>query len=1421
MCALFLQPEHGGDLLDDCCCAEMRCCTPEIVTATVSGFSGNLIPKYCVLISGGRRGLPPDPNDDCGDTHCPIPAYTNPGTFTGVYSRILDSSATQPNGDCCGVSCSDPHDAYHWECPLCGMPTDPCEAPNICTSDVLWSLSAFPPKTPVGSPHGTLCFEGYNLYDAAYNTDITWVTDTSIDCAAAPLLCEMPPAGGHYGASPRGSVCREEDLNGSLVLRRNAYGLRPELYAKVNRSKAAPTGAIDAVLRFDVFCRRYWLLTQDCPSEFIFALDCTTQQREYATVESPPGTWFCVDYFCGPRLPDEDHGGGYCDRYQCTAPYGYVWPHLLATSDSGNNSANIIPELSPASYDEGWLGTDYATNDLADKAQVPYEWIVKSLNIKKAGSGYSVGDFFTIDFDPAWAVHRSGQPRGFSLTGQLATPLSATPVCHAAVTWKDKYGAVPYGESYDEYGELTGYYCQQRARVSAVGSRGEITEIEVVPWYQTPEFKNGDCSTRITKDKDKTPFYIRMYRVLCHPLSVVVGGSGYSVGDTITWYCKDPACATHTPAKAVVTDVDDNGAVLDWHINGSDICMYGSGGWSCSSSDESVAARPDCSRHPYKTTDYLDERGAYKFDGKNLCELNWIGYKPARAASNYEQIYQANTGRLCGINPSISKQPCRTTFSLTRYQYGNPVYAPDGFRPYRYSSGLWLSIEHGTNEGESLQDEMLLKFPPYPPSEAGGAEIALTFGSESQNFNDPTRCESLGGPVQTANVIAGGTGFAFKDKTHVQPVLPLTLGQLSIAEAESEVSDGAVNKVTVTKGGYGYSSASPPAVTFSAPSEAAMTATGVAVVGSDGKVSSVTITEAGHGYFSSSNPSVTFSAPHVVAVTATGKTYVGGNGRLTSVEVTLSGDGYKNPPTVTISAPSGAGSTATATATIGSDGRVTGVTLSSPGDGYLSSSPPTVTFSAPPKVEITATGTVVVGANGRVSSVTISEDGEGYSSSSPPTVTFSAPSGGHEAATGTAIVGGEGRVSGITLTKPGVGYEAAPTVTIDPPASGGSGAKLKSFSFSTVSNFPGINYSKGEPYSASAMRFAYFPVSGVVIDGSSRGVGYKVGDTFQIKPEGGDAYIEPWGAGGDDPDSCPNGAWYEGSYSTGLHEDGRLSTPFFTSQTSVGGEESRESFCILRVSEVNETGGVTDIEVVEGGMMFRSQYTTGVKHPEIFPQVSSDTGVGCEFTHTVDTNISSNKFGEVTGVRITNGGHYYANPPSGWMWMMNGLSVGGEIFDPPAQSMAHADWKTTPNSSTNLDDMGWVVVTGSPPPIVPKASACLIGECYHALLNRTYLLFRSYNLPPGFEFDKAYNRTNSQLVQGLSSVSLPELWPSGSWCLLRKKSAVATTDPNTGGTYYGPDAYTVIEWGQTITLSASIPSTCPDQTNGRNSGYEY
>ena len=70
-----------------------------------------------------------------------------------------------------------------------------------------------------------------------------------------------------------------------------------------------------------------------------------------------------------------------------------------------------------------------------------------------------------------------------------------------------------------------------------------------------------------------------------------------------------------------------------------------------------------------------------------------------------------------------------------------------------------------------------------------------------------------------------------------------------------------VNSISVTNGGSGYSSTSPPAVTISAPPNSpSVQATASAVVNSSGVVTSITITNPGMGY-SSTAPTVTIAAP--------------------------------------------------------------------------------------------------------------------------------------------------------------------------------------------------------------------------------------------------------------------------------------------------------------------------------------------------------------------------------------------------------------------------------------------------------------------------------------------------------------------------------------------------------------------------------
>lgn len=86
-----------------------------------------------------------------------------------------------------------------------------------------------------------------------------------------------------------------------------------------------------------------------------------------------------------------------------------------------------------------------------------------------------------------------------------------------------------------------------------------------------------------------------------------------------------------------------------------------------------------------------------------------------------------------------------------------------------------------------------------------------------------------------------------------------------LVPASWDNQDEVVGSVVITNGGTGYTT-TPPTVTFSAPGEGGVTATGTAVI-ANGSVVSVTITNPGGPYTTA--PTVTFSAP-TSGTTATG-----------------------------------------------------------------------------------------------------------------------------------------------------------------------------------------------------------------------------------------------------------------------------------------------------------------------------------------------------------------------------------------------------------------------------------------------------------------------------------------------------------------------------------------------------------------------
>lgn len=166
------------------------------------------------------------------------------------------------------------------------------------------------------------------------------------------------------------------------------------------------------------------------------------------------------------------------------------------------------------------------------------------------------------------------------------------------------------------------------------------------------------------------------------------------------------------------------------------------------------------------------------------------------------------------------------------------------------------------------------------------------------------------------------------------------------------VKTGGISSFSVGTAGSGYvSTATPPAVTIAAPTDAGgIQAVGTAVL-SGGAITAVAVSAGGTGY--SGTPTVTITAPSggsgaTFTVTTSG-------GVITQVDVVSGGSGYKG--TVTASISGGGGSSAVlGTVTIGSSS-ITGVTVTTAGTGYTTA--PSVTIAAPPSgTTAVATATV-------------------------------------------------------------------------------------------------------------------------------------------------------------------------------------------------------------------------------------------------------------------------------------------------------------------------------------------------------------------------------------------------------------------------------------------------------------------------------
>ena len=216
-----------------------------------------------------------------------------------------------------------------------------------------------------------------------------------------------------------------------------------------------------------------------------------------------------------------------------------------------------------------------------------------------------------------------------------------------------------------------------------------------------------------------------------------------------------------------------------------------------------------------------------------------------------------------------------------------------------------------------------------------------TCGTGTTSTGTPT----LNGAVIAVNVTNPGTGYSSNPTIGFVRHASDTTGTGAIA---TSALSNSVSGVTITNSGTGYISASPPTVTFLAPTSpgvgiTGVTATGTAIVNAAGNLTGITITSGGTGYGSPADTGAVIT--------------IAPSGVIQSMEMVDTGYGYTGQPFITYP-PAAGGSGASQ---ISMKGFVSRVQLTDIGSGYLPTD--TLTFTAPTTAgSLRATGLITTRA---------------------------------------------------------------------------------------------------------------------------------------------------------------------------------------------------------------------------------------------------------------------------------------------------------------------------------------------------------------------------------------------------------------------------------------------------------------------------
>jgi hypothetical protein len=597
-----------------CCCLPVKCRMPDAISVTLSGFHGEW-------------------------------AYKRPGVYHSTHQGITDGTCTngfdneeQPNPCCVLFDCQNQVKAAWAEGRADGL------------LDITWypSRNVWDLPEPGGvatTGYAQLCIQNPEMLDffpgldgdppTGVQVDALWFNNGSDICAYVDELCGQDISyvtnqdiEWRWQFSPETSPgwLNNYTPESEAIARSNWVLHLPSCVYQL--SSYVPTchiiGATAGDLNQTAILRR---LDDQMPPVLRPVIH---RQRTPAEGEVFEDAQLLFDVYLRPESWAGDGYDGRYNRYSvdyvCSPRYyPPVWNNNidLFIYNCLAPGGIVPPKLSIKPHDGGGGGAEltFTIEPVAGTGSTPRDmlWRVASVAITSGGAGAAIGDKFRIDYyeDPM----RGGEFRD-----------SETP---------------------------------QEVEVTSVDEEGVVAGVQLVE----QEYE-GDLTKKV--------YYGRF---LCHPNCVALRGTGYSEGDTIEWHVVDQppelgggAAVEYARAKAVVTEVDERGGILDWYMPGSQngdgddrhtdafncVPPFVAPGGEClgSRSVPSEYGAPCAESHPSLSCasdiEGVDCRGLYSDVSKiERCSNRYRGYVGFRASAHRE----ARTYSVCksiNCHPSCS-----------------------------------------------------------------------------------------------------------------------------------------------------------------------------------------------------------------------------------------------------------------------------------------------------------------------------------------------------------------------------------------------------------------------------------------------------------------------------------------------------------------------------------------------------------------------------------------------------------------------------------------------------------------------------------------------------------------------------------------------------------------------------------------------